>query len=210
VVCLQRLVSVAKAVIYNEWISSIHADATVKELSKFDCIQKVDTENKIQLTLMYKNFRRSMPVVSFLDEQLRVPTDQFPIRRSPSAWNLTEGGQTRGFSGTDDTRFLLRLSVKQVPPDDLELRSTIVAMIDRFLECTQDVVALKDNGETPLGHEIVKRSLALGMLQVLWQALLTARLRHAWHRVHFVASSTTMSSGIPGLSMNSKASAGSH
>jgi hypothetical protein len=129
------------------------------------CRNLTDTENEVQLSLMYNHFCFTMPVVTFWMNHFVFPdaTDQFPSHRSTSAGNLTEGGQTRGFSGTDDTRFLLPLEVEQVLPVDPELRSTNGAMIDRILACTRDVITMKDSGETSLWHEIVSRALTLGM-----------------------------------------------
>ena len=159
---------VKKEAIYDEWILSIQADVAASELKKFDNVLKIDLDNMNLLTVMHANMRRSMEVVSFWMNHFVFPqsTAQFPKLRSTSAWNLVDNRRAVGFSGTNDTRFLLPLDfIKQNPPNDARLRCVDGEMLDLIIRCTKEVVLLEgaDGGcNTMLWKTIVHRSLHLG------------------------------------------------
>ncbi|CAB9529821.1 Protein of unknown function (DUF3645) [Seminavis robusta] len=152
-VCLQKKGPSAQHKIYDSWIDSVRGGAVdTNDLAKFDSIQKVDLDNTVQRELMYQAFRKNMRVVSYWMNHFAFPleTHVFLQRRVTSAWDLVSFVQKHnavGFSGTEDNRKLLPLSVRQIEHDLPELRATNGAMLHRILECTSQVVLLPDNGE---------------------------------------------------------------
>jgi hypothetical protein len=70
-----------------------------------------------------------------------------------------------GFSGTDDNRFLLPLSITQVSPDENHLQATNGEMVWRVLDRTQQVKVLEDISEvpTPMWQLVLSESLSLGV-----------------------------------------------
>ncbi|CAB9519066.1 Protein of unknown function (DUF3645) [Seminavis robusta] len=150
-ICLQELGPTAQDTIYSSWINSIRGGSVNRnEMIKFDSIRKVDLYNSDQLELMYQALWKSMKVASFWMNNFVFPqeTHIFPQRRVTSAWDLVTGSSEHnamGFSGTEDNRKLLPLSVRQIEHDLPELRATNGAMIDRILKCTSHVVLLPDD-----------------------------------------------------------------
>lgn len=134
---------------YAEWIEGVRHDVSPDSLSTFDHIAKIDVDNGPQLTLMYHQLFRTMTVVSFWMDNFVFPdsTDQFAARRTTSAWNLVDSGQAVGFSGTDNYRFLLPLSIKQQAVADSRLRSANGAMVDCILSCTRGIYVLDDGDQ---------------------------------------------------------------
>jgi hypothetical protein len=165
-VCLMSLGPSARDAIFDEWLASIRNDAEPNELGQFDHILKVDVDNRCQLELMHQILCRSMEVVSFWMNNFvfLYSTHQFPARRVTNAWNLVDSGQAVGFSGTDDTRFLLPLDIKQVPQSDAVLQSTNGAMIDRILMCTRIITVLDDgDDQCPLWQVVLNQCIWLGV-----------------------------------------------
>lgn len=136
----------AQEAIYQEWINSVRDDIDPEELLKFDHILKVDTNNKLQLSFIYEKLQRCMEVISFWTNNFvyRTETAQFPSKRATSAWNLSDSGQAIGFSGTDDNRRLLPLSISQIDPIEEKLRATNGFMIRLILDCTLKVHLLHE------------------------------------------------------------------
>jgi hypothetical protein len=165
-VCLQSLGRMAQGVLFRDWVSSVRQDVDPEELLTFDDILKVDVDNSVQLSLIHRHLFRSMEVISFWMNNFVFPdsTYQFPSRRVTSAWNLVDSGQAIGFSGTDVTRFLLPLDIKQVLPSDPKLRSANGEMIDRVIQCNNRIILLDDSGgdsRCPLWKGIVDQCISL-------------------------------------------------
>ena len=163
-VCLQSMGRIAQEKIYDEWIGGIRSDMDAERLSRFDHILKVDVDNIAQLDQMHEILKRSMDVVSFWMNNFVFPdsTHQYPSRRVTNAWNLVDTGTAIGFSGTDDTRFLLPLSIQQVPPADPILSATNGEMIDRVIHCTREITLLDDRDEScPLWRLVVNKCVNL-------------------------------------------------
>jgi hypothetical protein len=163
---LQSLGRTAQGAIFREWVSSVRQDVDPADFLTFDDILKVDVDNSVQLSLMHRYLFRSMEVISFWMNNFVFPdsTNQSPFKRVTSAWNLVDSGQAIGFSGTDDTRFLLPLHIKQVPQSDPKLRSTNGEMIDRVIQCTKRIILLDDgdgSGRGPLWKGIVDQCISL-------------------------------------------------
>jgi hypothetical protein len=134
-------------------------------LAKFDDILKVDMSNKLQFDMIYNSLCLSMEVICFWMNEFVFPleTYQFPSKRATNAWNLADSN-TVGFSGTDDNRFLLPLSVLQKPAKKEALRATNGHMIDLILKSTQKKIRILDSGtsdELKLWEIVVKECQTL-------------------------------------------------
>jgi Protein of unknown function (DUF3645) len=163
--CLLQQGPTARKAHYNEWVDSVRDGVKVDDLIKFDNILKVDTSNRVQISLMYESLGSSMEVVCFWMNHRVFPleTDQFPSKRSTSAWNLADP-HTVGISGTNDTRFLLPPAVKQKATREESLRAPNGQMIDTILQCTKKKIINIDDkdGSLVTWHVVVQRCHELG------------------------------------------------
>ncbi|WIA08442.1 hypothetical protein OEZ85_007879 [Tetradesmus obliquus] len=103
---------------YRGWLQLLPADRiAADELSKFDCVDKVDPTNTQQLELMWQHLRHNMAAVDLWLSYCLLPdqTSQFPQRLTRNAWHMADNaaGAVVGFSGTNDNHRLLPLQVQQ-------------------------------------------------------------------------------------------------
>jgi Protein of unknown function (DUF3638)/Protein of unknown function (DUF3645) len=179
VTLLQSMGPSAQSRIYGEWIHSVGKDVASDDLLKFNEIGKLDVDNKLQMTLVHANLSRCMEVVSFWTNNFVFPTDtnQFPARRASNAWNLCDSGRAIGFSGTDDNRYLLPLSISQIIPDQDDLRGTNGSMIRLLLERVIGISQIP-NDDTPTWKLVLHQSVTLGASALIDVAGLMAGSRN--------------------------------
>lgn len=153
---------VAQKTIYREFVDSVRRDVAANELSRFDDIIKIDLSNSLQFELMYNNFRYCMEVICFWTNNFVYPsdTDQFLSRRATSAWNVCDP-RTVGFSGTDDKRFLLPLSVSQISPEEEHLRATNGEMLRLIMDCTRSIHVLSEETDYPMWQKVLNNCAVL-------------------------------------------------
>src|SRR5690606_22325482 len=76
------------------------------EKDKRQCVEKI-----------FPHFRRSKVVIDFFLAHIVFPREakEFPAKLSTSGWNIAKPKQhpTTGFSGTNDSRYVLPLSIRQ-------------------------------------------------------------------------------------------------
>lgn len=106
----------AQYYIYNTWLlwnSHIPRDA----FERLDHVNKLDISNHGQLLELYQYFRYHMNTISFWLTFILLPSETAQhlqsIQRTP--WHLCNNpySEIRGFSGTNDTRYLLPPHVRQ-------------------------------------------------------------------------------------------------
>ena len=139
----------SKRVIFQSWLDSAKADIDQELIQSFDKIAKVDVSNRNQLKNIHQCLGKTMLVVFYWLNNLVFPkeTPQFPSKRATSAWNLVSNTSI-GFSGTDDTKLLLPLTVKQKPTKNVSLRGTNGMMIEKILQCTSTKIHRLENGSS--------------------------------------------------------------
>mmetsp|Transcript_14460 Transcript_14460/g.35020 ORF Transcript_14460/g.35020 Transcript_14460/m.35020 type:complete len:2021 (-) Transcript_14460:63-6125(-) len=139
----------SKRVIFQSWLDSARADIDENLIPSFDDIAKVDVSNRKQLTYIHQCLGKTMLVVFYWLNNFVFPTEtqQFPTKRATSAWNLVSNTSI-GFSGTDDTKLLLPLAVKQKPTTNVSLHGTNGMMIDKILQCTSTKIYRLKHGSS--------------------------------------------------------------
>jgi hypothetical protein len=103
---------------YNLWLKSV--EGKLGDLKKsLDSPEKLDVTNITLMNNIYPVFKLSMMTINFYLNSCVFPKDtaQYPTRLVHSAWHLVSGDVHNGFSGTNDTRDLLPLLVKQNEPE---------------------------------------------------------------------------------------------
>jgi hypothetical protein len=157
-VLLQTLGPVAQRMIYREWIEAVRIDVIPEKLILFDDIIKVDVDNVPLMRSIHRHLGKCMEAIYFWATSFvyNVGTYRFPKRRATSAWNLVESSCSWGFSGTDDNKFLIPLSVKQLVPDEEGLRATNGAMIRTIIDRVEKITLLTSSrGEENLTWKMV-------------------------------------------------------
>ncbi|CAJ1422993.1 unnamed protein product, partial [Effrenium voratum] len=131
----RRAVETEAALIYEHWTGEMK-DHMPEDLRKWSGVN-LDNRQRV-LERLYPKLRRHRRVVDFWLDEVVFPVEAkcFPHKIASTGWDLcTHDHVTTGFSGTNDTRLLLPLSIKQ---KDLEA-----------LTCTNGIVLrnllIKDN-----------------------------------------------------------------
>jgi len=102
---------------YDHWVE-LGQDLPV-ELRQ---LNSVNTDDETQVDgLLVPSFSRNKGIVDFYLSQVVFPraAREFPSKLSTSAWDLVEDKEnvTTGFSGTNDSRYVLPTSITQEDPD---------------------------------------------------------------------------------------------
>jgi hypothetical protein len=116
---------------YAKWLSVLRKEEISTSISTLDGINLKDTIQKAEITkLMTKN----MKVIDFWLSHVVYYSEskQFQYKLSSSGWDVakTKKFPTVGFSGTNDTRLLLPLSIKQ---NDIKKLKGTNALVVRYL-----------------------------------------------------------------------------
>jgi len=125
-------------------------------------LNSVNTEDKTQVDeFLIPLFSRNKGAVDFYLSQVVFPraAREFPSKLPTSAWDLVEDKKnvTTGFSGTNDNRYLLPISINQEDPDfvlgtnALVLRHLLLPENNHY-ECTEG-----NNGERESATTFLKR-----------------------------------------------------
>lgn len=125
---------------YNSWIHLSKPGLPENELRLIDKEQKVDPTSQTQFKILYAAFRKNFRTVCFFLQEcvLPVETMTFPQQMRTTSWWLSDRKQIVGFSGTDDSKRLLPLHVKQTQPDAEEILATNGEMCCRIVESEVD------------------------------------------------------------------------
>jgi hypothetical protein len=133
---------------YNLWLES-HSHIPSVSFDRINDVNKIDISNQDQLVEVHKYFGVNMRMIGFWLRHILFP-DETPqhihsIQRTP--WHLCGGprNEVRGFSGTNDTRFLLPLHVRQESFDeisDIERKSSSGKMIHLLLEKSSQFISM--------------------------------------------------------------------
>lgn len=178
----------ARQMIYQDWISDVRLGLEHEVLVSFDDVSKIDLSNKIQISLMHGCLGKAMEVISYWMNNFVFPSEtyQFPSKRATSAHSLVDENSI-GFSGTDDTRFLLPLAVKQSQPATDSLRGTNGQMIDLILKHTNPKIHHLDDVEKELWGVVLDTCIALEADALIdvggkWLVLVASKSSERWWR----------------------------
>jgi hypothetical protein len=146
---LLSLGSNAQSFEYNLWLGMDCSHIPADIFERIDHVNKIDISNQGQLVEIHKYFGLNMNTISFwLKFSLfpkETPVHTESIQRTP--WDLCSGVRSgvRGFSGTNDSRFLLPLHVRQESFDEIpdqDRKSSSGKMIHLLLEKCSRLVSL--------------------------------------------------------------------
>lgn len=100
---------------YETWTKTDNASALPEALRHLSGINLVD--NNQRKNIIFPSFRHNKSVIDFYLSRVVFPKQarEFPYKLSTSGWDIAESRThpTTGFSGTNDNRHLLPLSIKQ-------------------------------------------------------------------------------------------------
>ncbi|KAF2759861.1 hypothetical protein EJ05DRAFT_463267 [Pseudovirgaria hyperparasitica] len=115
---------------YASWTSEVSSMPDA-----FRALSGVNLKDRLQCTMeLFPRIRNSKAVVDFFMSRLVFPNEmkEFPSKLSSSGWDIAQVKRhpTTGFSGTNDSRYLLPLSVQQYDiPDQVHTNATVLECI---------------------------------------------------------------------------------
>lgn len=161
--CIRRLLKKRNpASIYSEWIKQV---PEVPERIRTIRGLNID-DNEQHTTVVVPLFSRNQAVIDFYLADVVFPSaaKEYPHKLSTSGWDLAEEKKhrTTGFSGTNDNRHLLPISISQVDPVNQGGTNALVLMHllrpenARYI-CTQSHSGGRMSGKE-IVHQIVRES----------------------------------------------------
>lgn len=126
---------------YNSWILLSKPRVLEKDLHLIDKEQKVDPTSYTQFKILHRAFRKNFRTICFFLQEcvLPVETMTFPQQMRSTSWWLSDCRKLVGFSGTDDSKPLLPMHVKQTQPSVAEIMATNGEMCCRIVESCVDI-----------------------------------------------------------------------
>ena len=143
--CFQALMRLDNPrIVYEGWLMSCRV---VED--RFKTLQGVNLEDRRQREDLFEFLRRNKLVADFFLSTFTFPREvkEFPSKLLTSGWDIAEERthHTTGFSGTNDNRYLLPLSISQ--HDLPELLSTNAAVLHNLLQLENNFYCCaNDNG----------------------------------------------------------------
>jgi hypothetical protein len=85
-------------------------------------VEGINIENTSQMLKLVEYYRHNFELVNFYLNHFVFPqqTKQFPTKIVATSWDIAKAFKVVGFSGTDDTKYILPQCVKQTPLEKLE------------------------------------------------------------------------------------------
>ncbi|CAI5741646.1 unnamed protein product [Hyaloperonospora brassicae] len=139
---------------YDRWFASVEPGLNSNDREALHDVRHVSLADSRQFETLCRVYQYCMEAINFYLNTCVFPNDtqQYPQRLSRTAWNLAAGGNTIGFSGTNDNHRLLPLSVAQHEPNEPSLRGTNGKMIDKIMQVTHSyevIVPSPNRGPIP-------------------------------------------------------------
>ena len=136
---------------YEGWVQDVtDLPSAFRQLTSINLSDSAQTSN-----LVFPSLRRAKSVVDFYLSHVVFPTasKEFPHKLSASGWNIAKSKNhlTTGFSGTNDSRYVLPLSIHQ---NDLrQLRHTNAAQLECLLRSENSCEQVRRRGVETLNAE---------------------------------------------------------
>ena len=137
----------AQKAIYDEWFNLSAPVMTSEELLWLDDVAKLDLSNSILVSLLVKHFSKNIKTINFwLNNCVFEKVMQFPYRSEATAWDLAHNSynQVAGFSGTNDDRLIMPLSLQWVEQTNPELLGTDGKMLQLLENSTFESLQIRD------------------------------------------------------------------
>lgn len=142
--------------IYHSWIRGVALPSSLRHLSG------VNLSNKVQFTEeLFPSLRFSKAVIDYYMSNLVYPKDlrEFPYKLSSSGWDIAREKNipTTGFSGTNDSKYILPLSITQCDlPHQLSTNASVLACLLRP-ENTVDISCAFLDAETIMNRAVTSK-----------------------------------------------------
>lgn len=151
---------------YDSWIELSRPRIPKYDFDLIDKEQKVDPSSRTQFKILYNAFRKNFRTVCFFLQECVLPTETmaFPQQMKATSWWLSDCKSLVGFSGTDDSKRLLPLHVKQTQPDVAEILGTNGEMCCRIVESEVDMRwdSLGHTEKEKLWEKLLHHSVGIG------------------------------------------------
>ncbi|KAJ3312282.1 hypothetical protein HDU76_002913 [Blyttiomyces sp. JEL0837] len=150
-VALLKLAPASQTFHYSQWFNAVRMHLLPEDALQINGSEKIDLSNHLQFELLFKTFHLCTSTIDFWLDTCVFPIDtqQYPFRLSASAWDLANTGCVIGFSGTNETKLLLPLQVKQNDPDVDLIKGTNGYMIDCLMKYTERCEVLTSLTQSP-------------------------------------------------------------
>jgi hypothetical protein len=111
-----------KSRIYETWINGLSPKVEVNDSLNEYC--RINLSDSTQINMLYKLFSHYPPVINFWMNNFLFPREakEYTEELSTSAWDLCDRkpNPTTGFSGTNDSRYLLPINMEYISIDELK------------------------------------------------------------------------------------------
>ena len=153
----------AKKRIYEEWYKAMRTGMTPEDQSSISDVAKLDITNSVLVSRLFKIFRRSVNVINFWLNHCVFPkeTMKFPYRLEATPWDLASNQSQliAGFSGTNDEKLLVPLSLTWIKHTEFSLVATNGKMLNLLQKSTFEVLEndnLQDSWQFVLDYVVEK------------------------------------------------------
>ena len=168
--CFSRLFKLSNpAEQYKEWTRIIPPEQLPESIREFIGINTEDIEQHERTLVPLFKQNRSMIDFYLSDFVFPKAAKEFPNKLPTSGWDLAEArnNHTTGFSGTNDNRYLLPLSIQQVDPVDQGGTNALVLMHLLHPDNGRYMCASNANHEPLPGRELVQLITKQPQIRVL-------------------------------------------
>ena len=157
--CFSRLFRLSNpAEQYREWTHIIPSDQLPEAVREYIGINTEDIEQHERTLVPLFKHNRAMINFYLSDFVFPKAAKEFPHKLPTSGWDLAEArtNRTTGFSGTNDNRYLLPLSIQQIDPVDQGGTNALVLTYLLHPANGHYLCASNANGEALPGKEFVQ------------------------------------------------------
>ncbi|KAE9035103.1 hypothetical protein PR002_g7757 [Phytophthora rubi] len=133
---------------YCQWYASVEGGLDSEDQKTLCDVRHISLSDARQFATLCRVYKFCMEAINFYLNTCVFPRDtqQYPQRLSRTAWNLAAGDSNIGFSGTNDNRRLLPLSVTQLEPNESGTNGEMIDKIVKVARGCERVQALIDTG----------------------------------------------------------------
>ncbi|KAF3275888.1 hypothetical protein TWF970_006499 [Orbilia oligospora] len=148
---------------YERWTSwAEKCDAVKPNLSRLQGLNLLDEEQK--KSEIFPFFKYNKYVIDFFLSELIFPREAkgFPHKLSTSGWDIAreKSNNTTGFSGTNDNRYLLPTSIKQLDLKE-QMHTNSLVLMNLLRKENNTVIKVHDNGKRLTASEMLREIVGL-------------------------------------------------
>ncbi|KAF3267413.1 hypothetical protein TWF217_000476 [Orbilia oligospora] len=148
---------------YERWTSWTEKYKAVEpHLSKLQGLNRLDEEQK--KSEIFPFFKHNKYAIDFFLSELIFPREAkgFPHKLSTSGWDIAreKNNNTTGFSGTNDNRYLLPTSIKQLDLKE-QMHTNSLVLMNILRKENNTVIKVHDNGQRLTADEMLREIVGL-------------------------------------------------